>query len=131
MSDMTALEMSETEMRRRARALVSRQRTTVKSVSQDDREALLESARQWGAVVHARYGAAVRVFIFGSLVSSALWRGAASDVDLAVEGLSGSAYWDAWRLAEQLIPGRPVDLVDLEMATPSLRDAVRQTGIQI
>jgi predicted nucleotidyltransferase len=55
------------------------------------------------------------VFLFGSL-ADARWFSPDSDVDLAVEGMSGDAYWKAWRLVEETIADRAVDLVDIETA---------------
>ena len=65
------------------------------------------------------------MWLFGSLA-----RGDAtetSDVDLAVEGLPPSAYFDA--LAELMhLLGVRVDLVRLEEAGESLRACVREEG---
>ena len=52
-------------------------------------------------------------------------------VDLAVEGLPPEAYWSAWRLAEELITDRSVDLVTLEDAAPSLRSSAERHGIAL
>ena len=54
-----------------------------------------------------------------------------SDVDLAVEGLVGNDYWEAWRLIEEIINDRSIDLIDLETAGDSLRSAVQRKGIEL
>jgi predicted nucleotidyltransferase len=129
---MTALTMSKTELRERARRLVLRQRRGAGrgSVEPAGRETLLSAVRRWAAEVHTRYPD-VRVFLFGSLVSAERWRGAASDIDLAVAGVHGAAYWQIWKLAEEMLPGARIDLVDLEMATSSFREAVERSGVQL
>jgi predicted nucleotidyltransferase len=70
---------------------------------------------------------ATRVMLFGSLAHGA-WYGADSDVDLAVEGLAGGKYLDAWRIAEDLIPGRCIDVVELETASAPLQRAIEAEG---
>jgi predicted nucleotidyltransferase len=53
-----------------------------------------------------------------------------SEVDLAVEGLSSAGYWQAWQVAEEIIGDRPVDLIELETASPSLLDAIEEYGVE-
>jgi len=125
---MTALTMSKTELRERARRLVLRQRRGPVRNAADHaaREALISAAQRWADEVHKRYPD-VSIFLFGSLVSAERWRGPESDIDLAVAGMHGADYWQIWKLAEDMLPGSSVDLVDLEMATPSLCRAVMNT----
>jgi len=52
-----------------------------------------------------------------------------SDVDIAVGGLPSEDYWEAWRAVEEIIEERPVDLIELETAGESLRQAIRRYGI--
>lgn len=129
---MTALTMSKTELRERARRLVLRQRRGAgrRFVEPAERETMLSAARRWAAEVHTRYPD-VSIRLFGSLVSAERWRGAASDIDLAVAGVHGAAYWQIWKLAEEMLPGVRIDLVDLEMATSSFREAVESSGVQL
>ena len=42
-------------------------------------------------------------------------------MDLAVEGLTSRDYWDVWRIIEEVIGGRLVDLVEIETAGESLQ----------
>ena len=129
---MTALTMSKTELRERARRLVLRQRRGAgrNTIDHAGREALLSATRRWAAEVHKRYPD-VSIFLFGSLVSAERWRGAVSDIDLAVAGGHGAAYWQIWKLAEEMLPGVQIDLVDLEMATASFREAVERSGVPL
>ena len=93
------------------------------------REQLLARAREVAATLKNRFGAR-RVILFGSLVDTD-WFTPNSDVDLAVEGLAKDAYWQAWKLAEDIISHRPVDLIELESATESLAQAIRQYGVEL
>lgn len=129
---MTALTMSKTELRERARRLVLRQRRLADGTDAEHsgRETLLSAVRRWASEVHKRYPA-VSVFLFGSLVSAECWRGAESDVDLAVAEVQGADYWQIWKLAEEMLPGLRIDLVDLEMATPGFRRNVESSGIKL
>jgi predicted nucleotidyltransferase len=68
--------------------------------------------------------------LFGSLAHEA-WFAPDSDVDLAVEGLASDDYWRAWRLAEEIIGDRLVDLIEIETAGESLRRAIERYGIEL
>ena len=89
---------------------------------QREREHLLNRIREAASVVKTRFGAR-RVVLFGSLAHAA-WFLADSDIDLGVEGLAGDAYWQAWRLVEELIGDRRVDLIEIETAGASLKRAM-------
>ena len=93
------------------------------------REQLLNRIRKAAAEIKARFGAQ-RVVLFGSLAHAA-WFVSDSDVDLAVEGLIGEDYWKAWRLAEEIIGDRPVDLIEIEAASESLRRAIQRHGVEL
>ncbi|MEW5958069.1 MAG: nucleotidyltransferase domain-containing protein [Chloroflexota bacterium] len=99
------------------------------SAERNEREQLLNRIREVAAVLKARFGAR-RVILFGSLAHTA-WFTPDSDVDLAVEGLPPDAYWDAWRLVEELIHDRPVDLVELEAVRESLQWAIQRYGVEL
>jgi predicted nucleotidyltransferase len=96
---------------------------------QHQREQLLARVRQVAAELKFRFKAE-RVILFGSL-AHADWFAADSDVDLAVEGLSAGDYWQAWRLAEEIIEYRPVDLIEIETAKESLRQAILRYGMEL
>jgi len=78
-------------------------------------------------MLKTRFGAR-RVVLFGSLAHAA-WFMPDSDVDLAVEGLTGDTYWQAWRLVEEIIHDLSVDLIEIETAGESLRLAIQRYGM--
>jgi predicted nucleotidyltransferase len=93
------------------------------------REALLERVREAALALKARFGVR-RVILFGSLAHEA-WFMDDSDVDLAVEGLRAADFWAAWRLAEEVVAVRRVDLVDYEVASEGLRGAIDRSGVEL
>ena len=97
--------------------------------AKDDREKLMIRIRELAAAIKTRFGAR-RVILFGSLAHEA-WFRSDSDVDLAVEGLSGEDYLKAWGLAEEIITDRPVDLVEIETASDSMKKAIERYGVEI
>jgi predicted nucleotidyltransferase len=94
-----------------------------------DRDDLLARVREVAAVLRTRFGAR-RVILFGSLAHAA-WFARDSDIDLAVEGVAAGQYWEAWRVAEAIIPDRPVDLVELETSGEGLRRAIDRYGLDL
>ena len=75
-----------------------------------------------------RFGAK-RVRLFGSLAHGG-WFRPDSDLDIAVEGLEGRVYWQAWGYLEDTL-NRPVDLVALETAGEALRRAVDRYAVEL
>ena len=96
---------------------------------QQEREQLLLRVGEAVAVLKERF-AVRRAVLFGSLASST-WFTPDSDVDLAVEGLRPSDFWEAWQVVEDIIADRPVDLVELETARPSLIKAIERYGVEL
>ena len=94
-----------------------------------ERERLLTRIREAATALKTRFGVR-RVVLFGSLAHEA-WFVPDSDVDLAVEGLAGDDYWEAWRLVEEVIGDRLVDLIEIEMAGESLRRAIERYGVEL
>lgn len=94
-----------------------------------DRERLLKRIREAATALKARFGAR-RVVLFGSLAHEG-WFASDSDVDLAVEGLRGDDYWQAWRLAEDIIGDRPVDFIEIETSSESLQLAIQRYGVEL
>lgn len=94
-----------------------------------DRDDLLARVREVAAALRTRFGAR-RVILFGSLAHAA-WFARDSDIDLAVEGVAAGQYWEAWRVAEAIIPDRPVDLVELETSGEGLRRAIDRYGLDL
>lgn len=94
-----------------------------------ERETLLTRVREAAAALKSHFGAR-RVVLFGSLAHAA-WFTPDTDVDLAVEGLTGSNYWQAWKVVEDIIVDRPVDLIDMDTARTSLQWAIQQDGVEL
>ena len=126
----TALELSRDELERyletaRRRSILP----ALTSVEREEREVLIGRVREAATVLKTRFGAR-RVVLFGSLSHEA-WFTPDSDVDLAVEGLGSSDYWVAWRVVEGLNDDREVDLIEIEMASDSLRKAIQRYGMEV
>lgn len=96
---------------------------------QRERKQLLARVRQAAVMLKSRF-AARRVVLFGSL-AHASWFVRDSDVDLAIEGLASEDYWQAWRLVEEIVGDRPVDLIEIEMTGESLKRAIERYGVEL
>ena len=103
--------------------------TTLTKAEQQARDRLLERVKEAAAALKERFSVR-RVVLFGSLAHAA-WYMADSDIDLAVEGLAAQEYWRAWKLVEEIVQERPVDLIDIELAGDSLRQAIERHGIEL
>jgi predicted nucleotidyltransferase len=126
----TALELSPEEWKRYRRGGLDRSYHEMKDVFQSaEKESILLRVRKVASGLKTRFGAQ-RVILFGSLAHDE-WFMPDSDVDLAVEGLSGENYWAAWGLAEEIIGDRPVDLIEMETATESMRKAIERYGVEM
>lgn len=93
------------------------------------RTALIERARELAKVLKKQFSNC-RILVFGSLAHAA-WFMPDSDIDLAVEGLPPEAFWTAWKIAEEAFPDHSVDLIDMDLAGKSLREAIARQGIEI
>lgn len=126
----TALELSRDEWQPYIEAARKQLPTTKLSLAeQEAREQLLVRVREAIVQLKAQFGVR-RVILFGSLAQPNSFI-SNSDVDLAVEGLSPDDFWDAWRLVESIIQERPVDLVEIETATVSLRNVIFKQGMEL
>jgi predicted nucleotidyltransferase len=84
------------------------------------RQKALDIAEECAELLKRRFGA-TRVLPFGSVLGEAPWH-EASDLDLAVEGLSSEALWEAEKELEAIVPSwLEVNLVPLERAYPEVR----------
>ena len=81
------------------------------------------------AADYLRARGAARVRLFGSLARGRA-PGVHSDFDLAVEGLPPHAFLGCLGTLLQLLP-LPVDLVELESASPPLRERIMREGIAL
>lgn len=126
----TALELGREGWRRYLKG-VRRSASVSKDTSAEwqEREDLMARTRKAAEAAKTQCGAR-RVVLFGSLAHEG-WLGSDSDVDLAVEGLVGEAYWEVWRLAEEIIGDRRVDLIDMDAAGRSLRQAIERYGVEL
>lgn len=94
-----------------------------RTVDERRRQEALKLAGRYAEWLRQRFGAR-RVIPFGSVVGDGVWH-SASDLDLAVEGLSGQALWQAQKELEDMAPAwLNVDLVPLERVYPELRERI-------
>jgi predicted nucleotidyltransferase len=126
----TVLDLTPDERRRYIQS-ARRHFATLDQPAEDQvtRARLIERARHSAADLKTRFGVR-RVVLFGSLAHSG-WFAADSDVDVAVEGLRPTDYWDAWRLLEDTIREREVDLIEIELASESLRRSIERHGVEL
>lgn len=92
-----------------------------------ERSILMEQVQRAADKIKQGLGAR-RILLAGSLAHR-MWWDEDSDVDLAVEGLSGEQYWEAWRIAEQIIRSREVEVIDLDSATSQLLQSIEKEGL--
>jgi len=126
----TALELTREGWRSYAKS-ASRRTTTLELTPEDkkERDRLLSLAREVSDLLKDRFGVR-RVILFGSLAQVS-WFTRGSDIDLAVEGLTGKDYWEAWKLAEATFRDRRVDFVEIETTTESVKHAINRHGIEL
>jgi len=126
----TALELQREDWLRYKRALTRRPtRSRLTPEEQRERGRLLAQARDLAKMLKREFGVE-KVVLFGSLARMS-WFTLGSDVDLAVEGLETRDYWQAWKLAEDIIPDRPVDLIQIESVSGSLKKAIDRYGVEL
>lgn len=126
----TALELSRKEklhyLKAARRQLQKRELTPGQ---RQEHERLMASVREAADHIKSRFGVR-KVVLFGSLAHAG-WFVSDSDVDLAVEGLAHDDYWEVWRVTEEIIKDRPVDLIDMETASDSLKKAIARYGLEL
>jgi len=126
----TALELSREEWKPYIEAASRREDLPVRTPEErQERQRLLARIRVAAAMLKRQYDVR-RVVLFGSLAHAA-WFIDDSDVDLAIEGLASEDYWRAWRMVEEIIEDRPVDLVEIVVVGDSLRRAIERYGIEL
>jgi len=126
----TALQLSREEWEHYVEAASRRlEPVAVRPEVEEARKQLLTRVHKAAAALKSRF-AVRRVVVFGSLAHAA-WFIPDSDVDLAVEGLAPKDYWQAWKMVEEIISDRPVDLVEIEAVGESLRQAIERDGIDL
>jgi predicted nucleotidyltransferase len=127
----TALELGPEGWKSYTDALISRRAASRKKGRKElaERERILRQVQKAATLLKAEFGAE-RVVLFGSMAHEA-WYVPDSDVDLAVDGLRADSYWRAWQALEEVIQDRPVDLIDLESASESLRKSIDRYGVDL
>jgi predicted nucleotidyltransferase len=126
----TALELGRRGWKPYLRKGIRRPSTVPSTRAHDDeRRNILNQVHEAAASIKMRLRPR-RVILFGSLAHEA-WFMPDSDVDLVVDGLHGQAFWEAWRLAEDIITKRPVDLIDIATVGKSMQEAIDRYGIEL
>lgn len=123
----TARELTQEEREAYRRAWARLQEAKQARVRQRADQALA-IAREAAAVLRQEFGVR-RVWLFGSLARGTF--DAASDIDLAVDGMDEKMLLRALGRLLRLHPDFPVDLVDLREAPAGLRTAVQNEGIPL
>ena len=83
-------------------------------------------ARKAARILKAEFGVK-KIMVFGSLLHPTLFH-ERSDVDLAVWGLSGRAYYRAVSVLLDIEPSISVDLIAFEDARPALQAVIVEDG---
>ena len=126
----TALELSREEWKQYVEAASRRSRFSGERGEEDKAHGQLMAKVVEAATMLKTRFFAKRVVLFGSLAHSQ-WFLPDSDVDIAVEGLDPEDYWRAWRMVEEIIEDRPVDLIDVREASETLRRAIDRYGVEL
>jgi predicted nucleotidyltransferase len=113
----SALELSHEELRI---VMEAKEQSIAREKTRHRWHEALAVAERCAEMLRQHFGAR-RVIPFGSLVGDGPWH-EESDLDLAVEGLSSEALWEAERQLEAIVPPwLEVDLVPLEHVYPEMR----------
>ncbi|MDO9300730.1 MAG: nucleotidyltransferase domain-containing protein [Anaerolineales bacterium] len=116
--------LSSTELDSYRKALHSRK--SVKRVSSARLVCARKVARRAASILRKQFGIK-EVVLFGSTAKPALFH-SRSDVDVAVWGLAGSAYYRAVGILQSLDPEISVDLIAFETASPALQEVICRDG---
>ena len=104
-------------------------KTRLTASEQKERNRLLNQIQKAADEIKSQFKVR-RIVLFGSLAHEG-WFASDSDVDLAVEGLHGDDYWKAWSIAEEIIKDRSIDLIEIESAGTTLRQAIDRHGLEL
>jgi predicted nucleotidyltransferase len=104
------------EARKRAKREAARlaAQTTIK-------EQILALVQRWPTIR--------RVYLFGSVIQPGAFH-EKSDVDVAIEGATGEAYFGFWRELDEAVPQFFIDVREID-APSSFADEVRRSGILV
>ncbi len=124
----TALQLTQQEWKSYHPGLASGKRSVLPARAREIK-ALANRAQQFGQQIKKEFGAK-RVLLFGSLARQSDFQ-PDSDIDLAVEGLHGSQYWEVWRIAEEYFPLYEVEVVEIETTSQSMKQMIEKHGIEL
>lgn len=83
-------------------------------------------ARRAALILKEQFGV-TKALLFGSVLHPALFH-SRSDVDIAVWGLTGRAYFRAVGVLQGIDPEISVDLVDFDSTSPEMQGTIRNEG---
>ncbi len=86
-------------------------------------------ARQIADFLREKYRPA-RIVAFGSIVHPEVF-GLHSDIDIAVDGIPWPDYLRAWNAVEELFPEFKVDLIDVGIVSPEMREWIDREGQEL
>ncbi len=93
---------------------------------QKRRQKVMARVKAVGDMLKKRYGIE-KAWVFGSIAYKERLFRSDSDVDIAVEGLDASEFYNAWRDAEDMLE-RSVDLVDMSDVSDGMKEIIREHG---
>ena len=128
----TAKELTKEQYQAYFRAAVSGDGTPEKVLTPQEKftqQELMSRVAQAAEQLKSQF-AVSRVILFGSVAHKG-WFEDDSDVDIAVEGLKSVDFFRAWRVAEETIGDREVDIIELETAPLSLKRAIERYGVDL
>lgn len=101
-------------------------RKKIKSYSSTRLTRARKVARRAAVILRRQFGVK-EMALFGSITVPSLFH-SRSDVDIAVWGLTGKAYYRAVGILQSLDPEIGVDVIAFEEASPTLQEAIRRDG---
>jgi len=93
------------------------------------RRRALQVIREKAPAIMSGWQSVRRAYLFGSITHPGAFH-EASDVDIAVEGVTAQEHFALWQALEQALPDWAIDVRDITPASP-FADLVRKTGVLI
>lgn len=113
----------------RYRETLRRRDAAAQEWQEETRRQAWRDAQQAASLLKDDFGAE-RVVLFGS-VAQRERLSSHSDLDLAVEGLTGMDYYRAVARIQSVPAQMTVDLVRMESCSPPLRTTIQDTGVEL
>jgi predicted nucleotidyltransferase len=107
-----------------ARELTARRKSDPHLIARRERAWIV--AREIAAFLRVKYQP-TRLVVFGSLVHPELFH-ARSDIDIAVDGIPWLNYLRAWNDVEKQFTEFKVDLIDVGIVSPEMREWIDEDG---